>query len=132
MEEPMQARTSERECDQLRREIAATPKNGRGHRRYEAKLKRRAQQYVERQRATGTSLIDVSRDLRVSMNTLWGWVRPEPSVPKVRAVKVALPTSPPAHGGAVTGHGIVVVMPNGVRIEGLQADHVASIVRGLS
>ena len=131
--------------DQLRRRIDAAARNGQGHRKYDSKLKRDVKRYVERRMGRGASLKAAAREISLSPDTLWAWMRggnqrasdaagARKTIRRVNVVtrRTAKRADAPSPATAASaGEGIVVVMPNGVRIEGLGGNEVASIVRGL-
>lgn len=131
--------------EELHRRIGAASKNRRGHRRYDSKLKRDIIRYVEQRKAGGASLKTAAREVSLSPDTVWTWLHGGKKQPRqrsrtrsqktVRAVRVVSGRPEggiaPVRGASLGDAGIVVVMPNGVRIEGLGAGEVAAIVRGL-
>lgn len=111
----------------LHREVARVRQSGtgRGH-RYPAALRAEVVVHVRERRARGESLAAISRDLDLNPFTLQRWLdagRP----PSFRPVEVAPApaTTPPAAG-------LVVTMPSGVRVEGLDLPNLLALIRALA
>lgn len=103
--------------------VAAGREESRGGRvRFDDGAKRAAVEHAERVMQRGGSLKEASRDLSVAYETLRRWRQPR-SLPLVRAVQVA-----DAHDVSR----LVVVLPGGARVEGLDVAGVAELARRLS
>ena len=135
----------------LRERIARTPANGRGYRRYDQALQREVASYAAVRRTRGDSYSVIANDLGVPSSTLLKWRGKElaPTTSKKRPMgfrPVTLQASTPNHfeeAGAelsfakalstATGPDSrpVVVLPGGVRIEGIAIGDLAELVRSL-
>lgn len=122
----------------LRTQIAAAPKNAGGARQYPKGLRRLATGYVRRRVAAGRSMQEISSELDVSSNTLWGWTMRarKNRKKKVRPVRIVggnqKAKQAHARDASLKKAGVVVVLPSGVRIEGLKASEVATVVKALA
>lgn len=74
----------------------------------------------------GVALARVARDLGLRPRTLALWLRRRP-VPKLRQVQVE-----PEHERAPAITSLVLVMPSGLRIEGLDLDGILRLLRSLA
>lgn len=111
--------------EEIRREVGRLTKRGRGS-RYPNELKQRLLAYTTERRRAGIKLEAIGAEVGVSWRTLsrWGseegWARR-----KFRRVEVVT-------GQAVVARSIVIVHgPCGTRIEGLDLDGVADLLRKL-
>ena len=112
----------DRELRDLQRAIAAWRR--RGGRRYPAALRTRVAAWVARRRGEGAWWCDVARPLGIPAATLARWAEPTADGPlALRPVDVI--DAPP--DGAVT-----VVLPGGVRLEGVAVADVIAILRALA
>ena len=93
---------------------------GRAGRQYGQDVRAAAMQEVRRRREAGDSLRAVSRDLGISYETLRHWIKGEPG--ELRPVEVM-----GFRGGAV-----IVRLPGGASVEGLDLQGVAELARLLS
>ena len=75
----------------------------------------------------GQSLAHVAREVGVSFPTLAAWLE-RPAWPSLRAVAVAPELDPPSER---RGH-VVLVTPQGFRVEGLDGDALIAVLRALS
>lgn len=97
---------------------------GRG---YPKTLRERVVAYTRRATAVGRSRADVADALGLSLATLTRWASPAvPAAPTFRPVVVA---TEPAR--AVATGGVAVVLPGGVRVEGLSVEQAAELCRRL-
>jgi hypothetical protein len=90
--------------------------------RYSHGLRQVALEYAERAERSGRSQRQIAASLRVSEATLWRWQRPAVEVAEIHEVKVV------DEGGAV---GPVLVMPSGVRVEGLKLSELVTALAAL-
>lgn len=96
-------------------------------RRYPPAARRLAVEYSRRQRAAGTSVEAISRELGVKRHTLVAWTaaaREIATSPRFVPVSVVADAATPSK--------IVVHGPGGVRIEGLDLAGVAELLRRLA
>ena len=96
--------------------------------RYTPELRRRAVALARVHLAGGQSLMATARMLGLRSRTLTLWLRREPR--SFRQVKLTVPASPPAPE-APSGR-VVLITPQGFRVEGLDPGDVATVVRSLS
>ena len=113
--EPMEMRAKE-----LRRRLAELPAGRTGKRRYPEDVRAAVVKHVRERKREGVSEAEACKELGIHAATVHGWGRGRGAV---RAVEV----EPEAPGGAVT-----VVLPSGVRIEGLSLAALIAVVKGLS
>lgn len=78
--------------------------------------------------AEGVTLARIARDLGLRPKTLTLWLR-RPAVPRLRTVRVERESRP---APIVPEIRPVVVLPGGLRVEGLDLDGVARLVRSLA
>ena len=136
---PARAQTLRR----LRERIAHTPVNRRGRKRYSAELRQDLVSYAASRNATGESFKQVATELGLPAATLVHWCEgPGQRKPRSRPVGFR-PVSLQADAGLspatsaqrsvtpTTSSQPVVVLPDGVRIEGLTTDEVVEFVRSL-
>lgn len=128
----------EQEIKRLRRLIESTEKNQRGHRRFDKALRASIVELAAQWTTAGGKLATLAAELGMHDRTLALWWQasgPRTRVP-LRAVAVE-PSAPAAtpDGRApdrqpqrASGAG-VVVLPSGVRIEGLSVPELAELVR---
>jgi transposase-like protein len=104
------------------RAAAALENRGRGRmgRRYSAALREQAVRYWVRRRPQGEALPDVATALGVAPWSLQRWVRAS----RLRPVQIV---SPPA-AAPVRASLVIVLAPDGVRIEGLDVETTAQLV----
>jgi transposase-like protein len=117
----------ERRRADLARRIAAAQQRRRRGKVYPPELRRDIDAFVRDAASAGRSLYAMAQDLGVSQTTLVRWkcqARRDPGLPHLRPVSV-LPM-PPTFTGAVS-----VLGPRGLRIEGLDLDGVAELIRRL-
>lgn len=88
---------------------------------YSDSQKKFAVQYARKQLDGGMSRAAVAKSLGVSDVTISKWLDPEQK--KFRRVKVK--------DGSVTKGSLAVVMPNGIRVEGLDLDGAVSLLSSL-
>ncbi len=109
----------------LRRALAGIRRHpsGRGH-RYPRALRTAVTVYVRRCRARGEPWAAITGELGLSAFTLQRWLQTS-AVDTFRPVEVVVAEPPPAASGAV------VVLPGGVRIEGLDLAGLVAVARAL-
>lgn len=111
-----------REAGALRAELAGMERRGRGH-RYPPELRTRVLAYAATQRADGVTPKEVGDELGMDWRTVKRWIEKE-HVPGFEQVIVHDDAQKPA--GRLVVHG-----PGGVRIEGLDLDTLAELLRKL-
>jgi hypothetical protein len=94
-----------------------------GRVRFTASARRAALDHIERRRGEGVSLAAAARETGVPYLTLRRWRAGARSRPAFRQVAVVAPER--------VGRGLVVVLPSGLRVEGLDVDGVAELARRL-
>ena len=111
----------------LRREVAAIrgAARGRGD-RYPEALRSKIVRHVRPRRACGESLAVISRDLGVTAPTLQRWLSSSGSS-GFRQVEVAPAEPLPAKNASPA-----VILPNGVRVEGLDLAGLVTLLRALA
>lgn len=105
--------------DGLRRAVEALGERGRG-RPYPKGLRDELMQYLRARRAAGAKLETIGAEIGVPWKTLSRWSGPQRRRKAFRRVEVVAPSA------VVTVHG-----PHGVRIEGLDLDGLAELLRRL-
>ena len=114
------------EATQLRHALRTADRPGAG-RGYPKALRARAVAYAQRAAAAGRPRADVAEALGLSLATLTRWAQPaRPSAPAFRPVVVA-----PEPGRAAPAGSVAVVLPGGVRVEGLSVEQAAELCRRL-
>ena len=98
----------------------------RGNIRFPVNVRRDALVYARQRRAAGSTLNRIASDLGVATNTLQRWLKLDPGK-KFRRVSVR-GTRP----AGVTKASLVLHGPAGVRVEGLDPQSVAAILRALA
>jgi transposase-like protein len=107
---------SKSEVDELRQLVA-----GRGGRHYSPELKARVIAYAERRYTEGVSAKQVSDELGVNVHTLGFWrERKKNAKPMLRPVRVIDETSDAR---------IVLLVRNGIRVEGLSVEQLVEVLR---
>ena len=125
---------TENEVKELKKRIANTPKNQRGRRLYGPELKRVGLRYAEEHLGKGASVGEVAESLGLKAGTLQTWLkRKERGEREVRAVRLVDERPRESQGEKEEpGKGAVVVLANGVRIEGLSMRELIELTRGLA
>lgn len=110
----------------IRREIARL-RQGRPRTavRYPAALRRTITALARQRRAREGDLTALARDLVLPRWTLTLWLR-TPAAPRLRAVAVVPDGAP-----APIGPGPVLVMPDGIRVEGASVEVLTTLLRAL-
>lgn len=111
----------------LARRIAAARQQRRRGKVYSPELRREIDAFVRDRALAGRSLYATARELGLTQSTLARWQRQgrrDPGLPHLRPVSVL--AVPPTFGGALS-----VLGPRGLRIEGLDFDAVAELIRRL-
>ena len=119
----------------LRERLARAPRNGRGYRLYSDELKIEAATYAQRSNEQGASYTEIAKRLGLPAATLLHWrgkagKAPRPEKRAIGFRPVALQASVEARNQQTTGP--VMVLANGIRIEGLTTSELTALVRGLS
>ena len=125
----------DRALQTLRERLARAPRNGRGYRLYSDELKIEAATYAQRSNKQGASYTEIAKRLGLPAATLLRWrgkagKAPLPAKHAIGFRPVALQASVEARNQRATGP--VVVLANGIRIEGLTTRELTELVRGLS
>lgn len=83
--------------------------------------------YARQRQAVGMGWPTIAREVGFSVGAITGWARAATRVPQMRPVAVRV-------GAVVTlpSSGLVVVLPTGVRIEGLQVADVPALLAQLA
>jgi hypothetical protein len=84
-------------------------------------------QYARRRQAAGAGWPTIARDVGFSVGAITSWARAETAPPRLRPVAVRA-----AAIVALPAAGLVVVLPSGVRIEGLQVADVLALLAQLT
>ncbi len=111
---------SEREVERLRRDLERGSRR-RERRRYPRELRERAVAYAREARAMGASDGEIARTLGVNRHTFAKWDKQLGG--SFRSVELIQETTP------VASESLVVVTPGGLRIEGLDLDAAAELIR---
>ena len=109
--------------EELRTALSKLGEMGRG-KRYPRALLEKMLSYTVARRRQGATLLAVGGELGMNWKTLARWVGERKAGPRFERVRVAAPLA--AAPCAVIVHG-----PRGLRIEGLDVDGVAELVRRL-
>ena len=115
----------EEQLKQIRREIDKLGRPGRG-KRYSAELRATVTEYIIARREGGGTWYRIAADLGLSSTAVKRWH----DVAREAEDAVGLPAFKPVR---VTGveRGVVVVCPDGYRVEGLSIDGAAALLRAL-
>src|SRR2546426_8986218 len=97
--------------------------------RYPKQLRRQALAYASRRRAAGHSLKSIARGLGLRPQLLFYWQK-KASSNRLRRVKIA-PVQDTRATPVETGP-VVLVTPRGLRVEGLDVNRLAELLRALS
>jgi transposase-like protein len=111
---------SEREIERLRRDLERGSRR-RQRRRYPRELRERAVAYAREARARGESEGEIARTLGVNRQTFAKWDKQLGGM--FRSVELVRETTP------VTSESLVAVTPGGLRIEGLDLERAAELIR---
>lgn len=114
------------------REAIARSRTGEGRWRCPKPLRREAARYAEAQIQRGRRLHEVARELGISRSGLARWLRRgEGRIRPVRVIESPLPPPSPAPAESSGAEGLVLVTPDGYRLEGLDSAAAVEILRGL-
>ena len=114
------------EAATLRHALRTADRAGVG-RGYPKTLRARVLAYAQRAAAAGRPRADVADALGLPIATLARWAQPtRPAAPAFRPVVVA-----PEPGRVAPAGGVAVVLPGGVRVEGLSVEQAAELCRRL-
>ena len=108
--------------EELRTALSKLGEMGRG-KRYPRALLEKMLSYTVARRRQGATLLAVGGELGMNWKTLARWVGERRAAPRFERVQVAAPAAAPRT--------LVVHGPRGLRIEGLDVDGVAELVRRL-
>ena len=111
--------------ESIRRAVAQVTKRGRGH-PYPKSLTAQVVEYARAQRAAGVPIEKIGEELGLPWRTIRRWLSIVRSS-DFRAVEIVervAPTAPPRAA-------VVVLAPHGVRVEGLDLDGIAELLRRL-
>jgi len=106
----------------VRRVLAGRDESAGGRVRFSDAARRAALEHVARVTAEGGSLGQAAHELGITDQTLRRW-RDDETVPRLRTVQLSAEVAP---------RPVVVVLPGGVRIEGLDFDAVVELARRLA
>ncbi|MCI0407955.1 MAG: hypothetical protein L0191_05210 [Acidobacteria bacterium] len=116
--------------DRFRRQVYRNhPRRPRNAIRYPPALQRRVVAFARKREAEGGSLWRISGELGLGQETLRDWIQRHPE-PRFRSVKVATPDPTPAPKSLPSA--LVLVTPQGYRVEGLEPDSLAVLLRTLA
>ena len=107
---------------ELRREVDQLPTRGRA-KQYPAKLRKKLTAYIRSQRLAGVSVFQLGEQLGMSWRTVSRWTE---DMSKRRGFKRVTVAEPEPTSGGLTVQGRC-----GVRVEGLQLEQVAELLRRL-
>jgi predicted NBD/HSP70 family sugar kinase len=113
-----------RESVLLKRELSRGER-GRG-KRYPAELRGRVAAWAQGRKQAGASWVDMAQELGVGLDTVRRWCVPKKAVVTSRSllpVRVVETRAEPAR--------LVVVSPNGFRVEGLTLTEAAALLKAL-
>jgi len=133
-----------RDLKRLRERIARTKTNRRGYRLYRPELRRDIRNHAASRLAQGTSHKQIAQELGLAGATLLNWCKDSFPEPNPRSepigfrpveVKRKRNDTSDSESGTVRGcdacSGPVVVMPNGVRVEGISLAELPGFLRRL-
>ena len=100
-------------------------RSGRGI-RYPQQLHEEAVAYTRTRQQEGHRLPEIARDLELKTVTLTRWLKESQST-SLRPVKIL--TSPRPIETSPSPTGVIMTLPNGIRIEGLGLESVVSLLR---
>ena len=130
----MEADALNREAERLAAEVARCGRGELGKRwRCPARLKSRIVAYARQCREGGETLADIAFRLALVESTLGRWMRRERAEETevgFRSVSI-VPVAPAHGGGAGQATELTLVMPGGCRVEGLDVETVAYLLRVL-
>lgn len=114
----------DRRMDEFRRKVhARRGTRRRGAPAYDEQMRALALDYVSRARQQGRSWTAVARELGISAATLQAWT----AAPRSRAALVPVVVESEPRRSAC----LMVITPSGLRIEGLDVESAAALVRAL-
>ena len=105
--------------ESIQRAVSELGRRGRG-RSYPKALRAEVVEYALARRAVGIRIEAIGEELGMPWRTVRGWM-PRVRAKRFRRIEVVVPR----------GDGVVVHGPHGVRIEGLDLDSVAELLRRL-
>ena len=119
----------------LREQLARVPRNGRGYRRYTEELKSAVASYGARGEQRGESYTDMAKKLGLPAATMLNWRGKErkaatTSKHPVGFRPVTVQDKPAEENARVSRP--VVVLPGGIRVEGMTTGDITELLRGLS
>jgi len=112
------------------REYRSHPRRPRNAIRYPLSLQRRVVADTRRCQAEGKSLWVIARELGLGQETLRGWMgrQPEPGFRRVAVAAAVSAVSPAKKPDSA----LVLVTPKGYRVEGLDQENLAALLRCLA
>jgi hypothetical protein len=117
------------DVEQLKKRIADLTKIS-GKRQYTAAVKKEVLEYVAARIGDGASEAAACNELGLHQATVTGWRlgpkkrrRHEKATPTIRPVEIAARTN---------AHALVLVLPGGARVEGLELSDIAELARSLA
>jgi hypothetical protein len=111
---------------QIRQQVAALGPRGVTSRVPDA-IRATIVDYARQRQAAGVGWPTIAREVGFSVGAITGWARAATRAPRVRPVTVRAGTVV-----ALPASGLVIVLPNGVRIEGLHAADVPVVLAQLA
>lgn len=116
-----------REAVLLKRELSRGER-GRG-KRYPAELRGRVVAWAQRRRQAGAGWVDIAEELGLGLDTVRRWCIPKK--PVVVTGRSLLPVRVVEGPAEHTHAQLILVSPNGFRVEGLTLTEVASLLKAL-
>lgn len=115
------------DAKELRDRIDAAEKNGRGRREYGAELRRDLVEYARQRIVEGGSATSASKELGLNPATVVNWLKADlvrdTARPKMQRVEAAMATS--------RRSGLVLLLGDDVRVQGLSIDELVELVSKL-
>jgi len=128
----MEVEALEREAERLAGEVARGGRREMGKRwRCPAKLRLRIVSYAVQCREVGEPLADIAGRLGLVESTLGRWVRRERAEEAAGFRSVSIVPVEPSGGGGGEADDLTLVTPSGCRVEGLDVESAAYLLRVL-
>lgn len=111
----------EKNAEKLRQRLARVPKNARGRRKYDEKLRHEAVELIRTWRGAGRARSQLAKKLGLHDSTLAYWEgKRRPEARRVRRVEMA-----PVH----SARRFTLTLPSGAQIGGLELEDVIALAR---